>query len=337
MSQASFTVDFSLQIASYRQIFVPLPDGPRLAARLWLLEHAPPEPLVLEWIPYWQSDNTATGDAMMHGVFPTHGIAALRIDLRGSGNSDGLQRDEYLAQEQDDAVEVIAWRAHSERDAFWRGSICEDCQAIECAVYAVGGWTDGYCDAILRLMQHLDAPRKGLIVPWTHVYPTWGGVPGPAIDFLGECLRFWRRWLLGEETGIMGEPMLRLWQGERLRTDPRGITLGGHWLSTSGWPASYARVTFGVHRLTRPKSVAPGESFRVRLLLKRAAYRSSAGCRRQLALSTAYWPMVWAEPGQGPLQLWTDDALLQLPGPGDAIYRRRAGVWRAVLGAALSP
>lgn len=243
MSQASSTVDFSLQIPSYRQIFVPLADGTRLAARLWLPEHATPAPLVLEWIPYRQSDNTATIDAMMHGFFAAHGIAALRIDLRGSGNSDGLLRDEYLAQEQDDAMEVIAWLArqpwcngnvgmigiswggfaalltdglqwgsglftqlgrpldpahvgerwregwlsrlagmepplahwlaHSERDAFWRhGSVCENYQAIECAVYAVGGWTDGYCDAILRLMQHLDAPRKGLIGPWTHVYPT---------------------------------------------------------------------------------------------------------------------------------------------------------------------
>ena len=48
-----------------------------------------------------------------------------------------------------------------------------------------------------------------------------------------------------------------------------------------------ARVTFGVHRLTRPKGVAPGESFRVRLSLKGVAYRFSAGCRLRLALSTA--------------------------------------------------
>lgn len=99
---------------------MPLADGTRLAARLWLPESAAPAPLVLEWIPYRQSDNTATGDAMMHGVFAAHGIAAMRIDLRGSGNSDGLLRDEYLAQEQDDAVEVIVWIA---RQAWCNGNV----------------------------------------------------------------------------------------------------------------------------------------------------------------------------------------------------------------------
>ena len=33
--------------------------------------------------------------------------------MRGSGDSDGVLHDEYLAQEQDDAVEVLAWIARS--------------------------------------------------------------------------------------------------------------------------------------------------------------------------------------------------------------------------------
>ena len=35
----------------------------------------------------------------------------MRVDLRGSGDSDGILVDEYLTQEQDDALEVIAWLA----------------------------------------------------------------------------------------------------------------------------------------------------------------------------------------------------------------------------------
>ena len=31
--------------------------------------------------------------------------------MRGNGNSDGLMADEYAKQEQDDALEVIAWIA----------------------------------------------------------------------------------------------------------------------------------------------------------------------------------------------------------------------------------
>ena len=36
------------------------------------------------------------------------------------------------------------WLQHQRCDAYWKhGSVCEDYKAIECPVYAVGGWTDG--------------------------------------------------------------------------------------------------------------------------------------------------------------------------------------------------
>ena len=38
-------------------------------------------------------------------------MPAIRVDMRGNGDSDGLMRDEYAQQEQDDALEVIAWIA----------------------------------------------------------------------------------------------------------------------------------------------------------------------------------------------------------------------------------
>ena len=46
-----------------------------------------------------------------HAWFASQGYACARVDIAGSGDSDGLLRDEYLKQEQDDAVEVIAWLA----------------------------------------------------------------------------------------------------------------------------------------------------------------------------------------------------------------------------------
>ena len=50
---------------------------------------------------------------------------------------------------------VEAWLAHQRRDAYWRqGSVCEDYAAIEAAVYAVGGWADGYS-------QRRPAPARG--------------------------------------------------------------------------------------------------------------------------------------------------------------------------------
>src|SRR5690625_8009885 len=40
-----------------------------------------------------------------------HGYACLRVDLRGSGDSEGVLQDEYLASELTDAEEVLAWLA----------------------------------------------------------------------------------------------------------------------------------------------------------------------------------------------------------------------------------
>ena len=83
---------------------------------------------------------------------------------------------------------------------YWKqGSICEDYAAIECPVYLVGGWADGYRNAVLRMLEHLRCPRKGLIGPWAHVFPN-RTAPGPAIGFLQECMRWWDHWLKGEPT-----------------------------------------------------------------------------------------------------------------------------------------
>jgi len=91
--------------------WIPLADGTRLGARMWLPRDAGPVPAVLEYIPYRKRDGTRGRDDPMHGFFAGAGYAAIRVDMRGSGDSDGLLDDEYLKLEQDDALEVIAWIA----------------------------------------------------------------------------------------------------------------------------------------------------------------------------------------------------------------------------------
>jgi putative CocE/NonD family hydrolase len=94
-------------------LFIPLSDGVRLAARLWLPADAgtKPVPAILEYIPYRKRDGTRARDEPMHGWFAENGYAAIRVDMRGSGESDGLLADEYLSRELEDACEVIAWLA----------------------------------------------------------------------------------------------------------------------------------------------------------------------------------------------------------------------------------
>lgn len=105
--------DFPHQVVEHANRWIPLPDGTRLAARLWHPEGAErhPVPAIIECIPYRKRDATSGEDERTHPYFAGHGYAALRIDLRGSGDSDGVLEDEYLAGEQDDIVAAIDWIA----------------------------------------------------------------------------------------------------------------------------------------------------------------------------------------------------------------------------------
>jgi putative CocE/NonD family hydrolase len=132
---------------------------------------------------------------------------------------------------------IEAWLSHQRRDGYWRqGSVCEDFDAIRCPVYMVGGWADGYRNAILRFLEGYRGPRKGLIGPWGHLYPH-DGLPGPAIGFLQECLRWFDHWLKGVETGIMAEPMLRVWMQEAVPPQPNYEHRPGRWVSEPSWPS----------------------------------------------------------------------------------------------------
>ncbi|HMA00055.1 MAG TPA: CocE/NonD family hydrolase, partial [Steroidobacteraceae bacterium] len=100
-------------VRDIENVWITLSDGCRLAARVWLPVDEPgtPRPAILEYIPYRKRDFMRRRDEGMHRWFAGHGYAAVRVDMRGSGESDGVMHDEYLAQEQDDALEVIDWIA----------------------------------------------------------------------------------------------------------------------------------------------------------------------------------------------------------------------------------
>lgn len=103
------------------------------------------------------------------------------------------------------------WLGHQTNDAYWRqGSVALDYDAIRCPTYVVGGLVDSYGDAIVRLLAKLKVPRRGIYGPWKHGYPAPAS-PGPGLDWAFEEVRWWRHWLIGEETGVMSEPMLRVY------------------------------------------------------------------------------------------------------------------------------
>ena len=336
---------FPHRVESIETVWIPLSDGSRLAARLWLPEGATehPVPAVMEYEPYRRRDHARTGDSRDMPYIAGHGYACLRVDIRGSGDSDGVLEDEYLELEQDDALEVLSWIAaqawcdgsvgimgiswggfsglqiaarrppelkavisvcstddrytddvhymggcllgdnlswasvmfafnaqppdpeivgdawrdmwlarleaselwlekwlrHQRRDAYWQhGSICEDYDAVEVPVLLAGGWADGYSNAVFRMLSNLEVPRWALIGPWSHSYPHVG-VPGPAIHFLQEVVRFWDHWLKGINRGVEDDPMLRVWMQDSVPPHPTYDVRPGRWVAEPVWPSSY--------------------------------------------------------------------------------------------------
>jgi len=324
--------------------WIALADGTRLAARIWHPVTDEPVPVILEYLPYRQGDQTWPRDEPIAAWFAGHGYAFARVDIRGTGNSDGLISDEYSLQEHDDGLEVIAWLAdqgwcngavgmigiswggfnglqiaarrppalkavismcstddryaddvhydggcllnwdalpwasimfamnalppdpavlgdgwrdrwqerleatppfsiawleHQRRDAYWRhGSVREHYAAIECPVYVVGGWADGYTNAIPRLLEGLPGVRKGLIGPWPHAWPH-NADQGPRIGFLQECRRWFDRWLRDVPNGIEEEPMLAAWLQEPARPEDLAHDRPGRWVRASAWPPPF--------------------------------------------------------------------------------------------------
>ncbi|RSK32629.1 CocE/NonD family hydrolase [Bhargavaea beijingensis] len=363
--------EFPRKIKELNNLWIPMSDGTKLSAKIWLPEDAEnnPVPAILEYLPYRKNEFTALRDSLRHPYFAGHGYASIRVDIRGTGDSDGILYDEYLKQEQDDALEILewieqqpwstgsvgmigkswggfnglqvaarrpkqlktiiticstddryaddvhykggamlasdmlwwastmfvynarpadpevvgdAWREmwldrmektppyveewvrHQRRDAYWKhGSVRQDYRAIEIPVFAVGGWADGYPNAIPRLLENLDVPRKGLIGPWAHEYPEMA-VPGPQVGFLQECLRWWDQWLKGEDTGIMEEPLLRAYLQDSVPPQTSYDYRPGHWVAENQWPPAAIkdqRLYLNENKLT--EKPAEGASIKV--------------------------------------------------------------------------
>ncbi|WP_462280492.1 CocE/NonD family hydrolase [Salinivirga cyanobacteriivorans] len=93
--------------------WIPMSDGVRLSAKIWIPDDAAhtPVPAILEYIPYRKRDFKAVRDEETYTFYAQHGYAGVRVDLRGSGESEGILRDEYLQQELDDGLEILSWIA----------------------------------------------------------------------------------------------------------------------------------------------------------------------------------------------------------------------------------
>lgn len=93
---------------------------------------------------------------------------------------------------------VEEWVSHQTRDDYWKhGSVCENYNDIKIPVLTMSGWADGYTDALFRLMDNLNVPKKGIIGPWAHEFPDTA-IPGPQMGYLQEVTEWLDKWMTDE-------------------------------------------------------------------------------------------------------------------------------------------
>lgn len=105
--------DLPHKVREEAHVRIPMSDGVHLSAHIWrpVSSDGQPVPAVLEYIPYRKRDLSSVRDSVHHPYLAGHGYACVRVDLRGTGDSEGVLTDEYLEREQQDAEEVLAWLA----------------------------------------------------------------------------------------------------------------------------------------------------------------------------------------------------------------------------------
>ena len=108
--------DMQTAVKEIEHCWIPMTDGTRLSARLWLpqTQGNHPTPAIIEYIPYRKRDMVRLRDERNHPVFARHGYACVRVDMRGSGDSEGLMTDMYCPAEISDGLEVIHWIAEQD-------------------------------------------------------------------------------------------------------------------------------------------------------------------------------------------------------------------------------
>ncbi|RLV84341.1 hypothetical protein JA9_004944 [Meyerozyma sp. JA9] len=299
--------ELPFEIVKLENVPIPMKDGAVLYAHIWIPRQAndghKKVGTLVEYLPYRKNDFTAIRDSIRHPYYAGHGLASIRVDMRGCGDSDGVLLGEYLEQEQDDNLEVfdwivsqkwsnghigqfgkswggfnglqaafrqhpalktiitlcstddryaddvhyrggcllasdmlwwastmfaynarpqdprirkdwrenwfqrletepnaIEWLKHQRRDDFWKhGSVCEDYSKVDIPVLAVGGWRDGYTNAVFRMMENLPNPEsRGIVGPWVHEYPEVA-TPYPGMGYNQVAVSWFDKYLTTDE------------------------------------------------------------------------------------------------------------------------------------------
>lgn len=97
-----------------RDVRIRARDGVELSANIWLpddVDEGTRHPAILEMIPYRKDDWRANADEVRGRYLARRGYVLCRVDVRGTGRSDGVALDEYTADETRDGYDAVEWLA----------------------------------------------------------------------------------------------------------------------------------------------------------------------------------------------------------------------------------
>lgn len=157
--------------------------------------------------------------------------------------------DDVLADRFDTEPWLLSWLRHQRDGPFWRrGSLAPDYRRLQVPAMLVGGFLDGYRDSVPRMLEHVPAPTRALVGPWNHALPH-EATPGPEIEWRGDVVRWFDRWLKGAEPeeGVE-EPRLAVYLRSWHPPDPGLEVVPGSWRAED-WPIEGAEDrVFHLHR-----------------------------------------------------------------------------------------
>ena len=105
------------QVKIHYNLRLRMRDGIELSANLWEPVATRPDekfPAILEMIPYRKDDHRYNTDHRHGQYWAERSFAFCRLDVRGTGSSDGIAYGEYMPEQTQDGYDVVEWLAGQE-------------------------------------------------------------------------------------------------------------------------------------------------------------------------------------------------------------------------------